>query len=214
MLKTLIFDCDGVMFQSKGANKAYYNNLLTTFGYPPMTQQELEFVHIHKVADSIAHIFRNHHETSLEEVHLLCKKTSYTPFLKYMKMEPDLIPFLEAVQSHYNLAIATNRTNTMNDLLTTFSLNEYFGKVMTAANSKKTKPAPDPLLQIIAHFNCEITEAVFIGDSSIDEETAKNCGMRFVSFRNKALTADLHIDNFMELQKHLPSFDEGNLKDR
>ncbi len=207
MLKTLIFDCDGVMFQSRGANKAYYNNLLEAFGYPPMNEDELEFVHVHKVADSIAHIFRNHQNTSLEEVRLFCKTTSYTPFLKYMEIEPDLIPFLETTQSRYNLAIATNRTNTMHDLLTTFSLNNYFGKVMTAANSKKTKPAPDPLLEIIAYFNCEITEAVFIGDSTIDEETAKNCGMRFISFRNKALRADLHINNFMELQKHLPSFD-------
>ena len=93
------------------------------------------------------YIFRNHPEQDLGEVHEYRGQVSYHPFLKYMEIEPDLVDFLEQTKNIYNLAIATNRTDTMEALLTEFALTDYFGKVMTAANSRKPKPAADPLLE-------------------------------------------------------------------
>ena len=57
-LKLVIFDCDGVMFDSKDANRKYYNHLLEEFGYPLMDRQEEDYVHSHNVLDSVAYIFR------------------------------------------------------------------------------------------------------------------------------------------------------------
>ena len=59
MLKLIVFDCDGVMFDSKNANRTYYNFLLNHFGLPEMNEEELDFVHMSSVADSIQHIFRD-----------------------------------------------------------------------------------------------------------------------------------------------------------
>lgn len=204
MLKTIILDCDGVMFQSLQANLNYYNRLLTEFGCPVMNDEELEFVHIHNVHDSVIHIFRNHPAVDLEEVHRYRQELSYLPFLKYMEMERDLPEFLETLQENYNLAIATNRTDTMEPLLDEFSLRRYFGKVMTASNSRKPKPAPDPLLEIIEHYGCSIRESVYVGDSIIDEETAKGCGMRFIAFKNNNLTANYHVESFTEILNLIP----------
>ena len=61
-LKLVIFDCDGVMFDSKFANQTYYNYLLEYFQYPPMDEEELEFVHIHNVMESTRHILRHYPE--------------------------------------------------------------------------------------------------------------------------------------------------------
>ena len=61
-LKLVIFDCDGVMFDSKNANKQYYNHILEELGYPPMTAEELDFVHIHNVMRSVKYLLRNHPE--------------------------------------------------------------------------------------------------------------------------------------------------------
>lgn len=199
MLKTIIFDCDGVMFQSREANRRYYNSLLAHFGYPDMDGNELEYVHVHNVTDSVNHIFRNHADQDIREVHLHRQQIAYTPFLKFMEMEPDLIPFLDTVKSRYNLAIATNRTDTMEALLWEFTLQDYFGKVMTASNSRKPKPAPDPLLEIADHFSCSIVECIYIGDSTVDEETANGCGMTLIAFKNRNLNADYHVDSFMEI---------------
>ena len=205
MLKTIILDCDGVMFDSRNANRQFYNFLLAHFGYREMDDNELDFVHIHNVYDSLNHIFRHYPEQQIDEVHAFRKQNSYLPFLRYMDIEPDLTAFLETTESKYNLAIATNRTDTMVPLLKEFGIEHFFQKVMTADNSRRPKPAADPLLEICEHFDCAIEESIYIGDSIVDEETAGNCGMRLIAFKNSDLSATYHVNSFLEILE-LPPF--------
>ncbi len=205
MLKLIIFDCDGVMFDSKFANREYYNQLLAHFKRPAMTAAELEYVHIHNVMDSIHHIFRHYPDQDLQAVHAYRLTLDYTPFLGHMKMEPDLIPFLEITKNQYKLAISTNRTNTMVPILQMFQLENYFGKVMTAENAPRPKPAPDALWEILDYYQYQTDEAIYIGDSIIDREHTTNCGMRLIGFRNPALAAEYHVTTFMEILA-LPPF--------
>jgi beta-phosphoglucomutase-like phosphatase (HAD superfamily) len=206
-LKLVIFDCDGVMFDSKFANQTYYNHLLQHFGYPNMDADELEFIHMHNVNDSTSHIFRHYPDQNLQEVDLFRQKTGYAPFLKHMKMEDDLVEFLEICTPRYQLAVSTNRTNTMEAILEIFKLNDYFVKVMTAENAKRPKPAPDALLEILEHCKCEVDEAIYIGDSIIDREHSSGCGMRLIGFKNENLPAEYHVNSFMEILQ-LPPFQD------
>lgn len=209
-LKLVIFDCDGVMFDSKFANQTYYNHLLQHFGYPKMDEEELEYVHIHNVMESTRHIFRHYPGQSLTDVDTFRQETGYAPFLQYMTMEKDLIQFLDICKPQYQLAVSTNRTNTMEPILDIFQLGTYFTKVMTAENAKRPKPAPDALLEILEHCNCEVGEAIYIGDSIIDRQHSDGCGMRLIAFRNKELAAEYHVTSFMEILD-LPPF-QKNLK--
>jgi len=209
MLKLIVFDCDGVMFDSKNANRTYYNFLLNHFGLPEMNEEELDFVHMSSVADSIQHIFRNYHAISLEEVDQLKAQTGYTPFLKYMSIEPDLIDFLKIVSKKYSLAISTNRSDTMEPLLKSYKLESFFGKVMTAGNAPRPKPAPDALLEILRHYSCEPAETLFIGDTVVDEQHAASCGVDLIAFRNNALNGLYHVSSFMEILE-LPPLKESN----
>jgi len=205
MLKLIIFDCDGVMFDSKFANREYYNQLLAHFERPAMTPDEIEHVHIHNVMDSIRHIFRHYPELDLTEVNTYRQTIDYTPFLDHMRMEPDLVDFLETTRPRYKLAISTNRTNTMLPILRIFQLQDYFDKVMTAENARRPKPAPDALLEILDYCQCHTDEAIYIGDSIIDREHTASCGMRLIGFRNPALPAEYHVNTFMEILE-LPPF--------
>ena len=205
MLRTVILDCDGVMFDSKDANCAYYNHLLATFSCPAMSAAEIEHVHIHNVWESVRHIFRHYPHIDEEAVHRFRLQGDYRPFLNYMRMEPDLLDFLNKTRGRYHLAIATNRTNTMLPILEQFQLTAYFGKVMTAENSRRPKPAPDPLLEILEYFGCPVDEAIYVGDSTIDAESASSCGMRLIAFRNPQLPAAYHVDSFMAILQ-LPPF--------
>lgn len=204
-LKLIVFDCDGVMFDSKKANIKFYNALLTHFNLPPMNNEEIEIVHMQSVNASVAHIFRNAPDIPLDRVHAYREAIGYQPFLQDMKMEADLVPFLEIAGKHYQLAISTNRTNTMLPLLETFGLSHYFGKVVTAHTARRPKPAPDGLLEILEHFQCKSTEAIFIGDSIIDQQHASACDVPLVAFKNRDLDADFHVNSFMELIE-LPPF--------
>jgi HAD superfamily hydrolase (TIGR01549 family) len=204
-LKLIVFDCDGVMFDSKFANREYYNQLLTRFHKPTMSPDEIDYVHIHNVHDSIRHIFRHYPELSLPEINDYRLGIDYTPFLHHMRMEADLVEFLEATRPQYKLAISTNRTNTMAPILKMFQLESYFDKVMTAENARRPKPAPDALLEILDYCQCQAEEAIYIGDSIIDREHSASCGMRLIGFKNPSLPAEYHVTSFMEILE-LPPF--------
>lgn len=206
-LKLVILDCDGVMFSSKEANRHYYNDLLKAFSRPPMTQAELDYVHMHNVSTSVRHVFRNYPEIPQDEIDRLCALTDYSPYLRYMIMEPDLPAFLQDVQKVGYTAISTNRTDTMDKVLDTFHLRNLFDMVVTASNAPRPKPAPDALYMILEHFNLPAESAIYIGDSKLDEEHCAGTGIAFVAFKNPSLKADYYAESFAEVRQ-LPPLQE------
>lgn len=204
MLKLIVFDCDGVLFDSREANRIYYNDLLDAFNHPPMDDQELDFVHSHNVNDSVAHIFEKHPGTDLEAVHRHRQSHSYTPYLSHMVIEPDLKDFLDIVKDHYHLAISTNRTTTMKPLLESYGLTDYFELVVTSMDVENPKPAPDALLKIFSHFNCRPEETIFIGDSAVDQKHTENAGVDLIAFKNRQLHAKFYVDRFLQILELQP----------
>ncbi|MDW7772911.1 MAG: HAD family hydrolase [Desulfobulbaceae bacterium] len=204
MLKLVIFDCDGVLFDSREANRAYYNHLRQQFGCPVMDEEELDFVHAHNVMDSVAHIFRRYPLIAREAVDRYRTELDYTPFLKYMIMEPDLMEFLRIIKPVYHTAISTNRTTTMPLLLDIFGLRPWFEQVVTALDAPRPKPAPDALRMILDNFGVQVKEAIYVGDSEVDREHTRSVGMKMIAFRNQALDAEYHVDNFMAITRLEP----------
>jgi HAD superfamily hydrolase (TIGR01509 family) len=205
MLKLIVFDCDGVMFDSKQANIAFYNHLLDHFAQPLMDTDAEDYVHMSSVASSIDYIFKKAPHIPREQVLQYHLEVGYEPFLKFMKMESDLIDFLEKTQTSYKLAISTNRSNTMIPLLQKYNLENYFGKVVTALTATRPKPAPDGLLEILEHFNCAPSETIFIGDSILDLQQASACGVDLIAFKNRSLSGKYHVESFTEILS-LPPF--------
>ncbi|NLZ18230.1 MAG: HAD family hydrolase [Desulfobulbaceae bacterium] len=206
-LKLVILDCDGVMFSSKEANRHYYNDLLKAFSRPPMSQDELDYVHMHNVATSVQHIFRNYPEIKQEEIGRLCAQTEYAPYLRHMIMEPGLLGFLAEVKERGFTAISTNRTNTMDQVLDTFNLRSYFDLVVTASSAPRPKPAPDALYMILEYFRLPAEAAIYVGDSKLDEQHCKGTGIAFVAFNNPALEAVYYANSFAEVRQ-LPPLQE------
>jgi phosphoglycolate phosphatase-like HAD superfamily hydrolase len=52
----IIFDCDGVMFDSRRANEAFYNYIRSHFGLPPLSPGEVDYVHMATAEDSVNYI--------------------------------------------------------------------------------------------------------------------------------------------------------------
>ncbi len=200
MLKLIVFDCDGVMFDSREANRRYYNDMLAAFSLPPMNEEEFAFVHMHNVTDSVNHIFRHAPPELVTEVHRFRAGLDYTPYLSFMVMEADLIDFLEFAGKHYKLAISTNRTTTMRPLLKTFQLDGYFDKVVTAGDVARSKPAPDALHDILAHFDCSAEQTIYIGDSEVDRQHTEAVGVPLIAFKNPALPAHYHVNTFSQIR--------------
>ena len=203
-LKLIVFDCDGVLFDSREANRRYYNSLLENFGHASMDEDELEYVHTHNAQLSTEHIFRNH-PGELKEAESYRLTVDYTPFLRYMLMERGLKDFLVFARSKYRTAISTNRTTTMPAVLEMSGLGPSFELVVTALDVKHPKPHPEALHKILGHFGLTAEEGVFIGDSGVDSEHAAAVGMRMIAFKNPSLEAKYHAESFEEVAR-LPLF--------
>ena len=80
-LKLVIFDCDGVMFDSKGANLHFYNAVRRHFGHPDMDEEELDYVHMHHVIDSVNHIMR-HWPEEIAAAHDYRQSLDYKQFVR------------------------------------------------------------------------------------------------------------------------------------
>ncbi len=199
MIKLFVFDCDGVMFDSKPANRAYYNHLLLHFGKPVMDEEELEYVHTHSVKDCVSHIFRQHLDISPDKIEAFRSSVDYSRFLDHFAIEPDLVKFLQTVKNDFRLGISTNRSDTMQMLLDHFHLSDFFEKVMTSANARRPKPAPDAMEEILQYFEIKPEETVFIGDSIIDQLHAQASRTHLVAFKNRSLETPYHVDSFMEI---------------
>jgi phosphoglycolate phosphatase len=199
-VKVVIFDCDGVMFDSKRANEAYYNQILKHFNKRAMmNEEECDFVHMHTADESVAYLFRN--DPSLREAaQAYRKKIDYIPFIPHMEMESYLIPFLEYLRPTYNTAISTNRTDTMNHVLSSHGLEGYFDLVVSALDVQRPKPHPESLLKILRYFKITPEKALYIGDSEVDQAASEAAGVPLVAYKNRRLSARYHIEHFKELE--------------
>ena len=197
-LQVVAFDCDGVMFDSQEANRAYYNHVLGHFKLPAMTPEQLAYVHMHTVDESLAYLIRD--QATCDDAHAYRKQLGYLPFLKYMRMEPGLVPLLERLRPRFKTAVATNRTDTMTHVLADNRIDHLFDLVVCALDVRFPKPHPEALIKVIDHFSISPAEAIYVGDSKVDEMAADAAGIPFVAYRNPSLTAKYHIRQLSELE--------------
>ena len=194
----MVFDCDGVMFDTAVANRKYYDEVLQAFGKPKLNAEQFINVHMMTVKNAIDYLFPE--KDDLSDVYDSLKTIGYHKFIQYMSMEKGLKELLVKLKAHgFIRGIATNRTNTMEKVLEDFHLEGYFEVVMTAAKVKKPKPDPEQLLLIIEKFNLQPDEILFIGDSEYDCQAAARAKSKFVAFKNSALTADFNVNSMDEI---------------
>ena len=91
----------------------------------------------------------------------------------------------------------------MDKLLAEFNLDGYFDLVVTSTDVKHPKPHPEGLLKILNHFGLAPHQAIYIGDSQVDELAARAAKMPLAAYRNRELEADFYIDNLGELEQLL-----------
>jgi HAD superfamily hydrolase (TIGR01509 family) len=163
-----------------------------------MDADQLLFVHAHTVQQALERLFED--EAIRQAADDFRRTIDYSGFLKHLQMEAHLIELLDWMRGRYKTAIATNRTNTMSHLLREFGLADRFDLVVTSLDVERPKPFPDPLLKILAQFKAAPHQSLFVGDSEVDERTARAARVPFVAYRNPSLPADHHIQSLKDLR--------------
>ena len=91
----------------------------------------------------------------------------------------------------------------MGRVLEEHGLKGCFDLVISCLDVKHPKPAPDALFKILEHFGVSAQEAVYIGDSNIDDQTAKAAKVPFIAYKNRSLKADYYVEHFKEIEVFL-----------
>ena len=202
-IRCVIYDCDGVLFDSLEANTKLYNDLCSMVGRGPLREEEIQYVHTHTVFEAIRFIFGKENDLEKKALEILKqKKIDLKNYVSYLKMEPHLVEVLEKLKEKGILrVINTNRTTSMKYIMERFNLSPYFEMVVTALDVKDPKPHPESIEKILREFNLNKEEAVFVGDSDVDQQTAESSGVRFIAYKNREIANDLFIDDHFDLLK-------------
>jgi HAD superfamily hydrolase (TIGR01509 family) len=96
-------------------------------------------------------------------------------------------------------AVNTNRTTSMKYILERFHLEPFFDMVVTALDVTRPKPDPESIEKIVQKFNLNKEETVFIGDSEVDQQTARSAGIKFISYKNREISNEAFIGDHLDL---------------
>ena len=199
-LKGVIFDCDGVMLDSRAGNNAFYNSVLACLGLPPMNREQENYVYMATVGQSLRHIVPQALHGEIDRV--VREEVSYErDIMPLLRLMPGFAELSANLHSHgLRQAIATNRSaEGMQRVLDFFALPPYFEPVITASDAAP-KPSPEGALRICAAWDVTPEQVLFVGDSPNDEQAAHAAGMAFAAFDNNTLAGELHAADHAALR--------------
>ncbi|MBA4416654.1 MAG: beta-phosphoglucomutase [Syntrophus sp. (in: bacteria)] len=203
-IECVIYDCDGVMFDSLNANERLYNKIATSTGRHPLTPEELQYCHTHTVNESISHLFRFHKDLEIKAIDYWKNSINFQEFIVYLIMEPHLVETLAILKERgIKRAVSTNRTSSMPHIMEKFGLWPYFDMVVTALDVKNPKPHPESVEKILDALKVDREKTLFLGDSAIDRETALAGGVQFISYKNDSIAVDGLIHDHLDLLNFL-----------
>ncbi|MCF8103970.1 MAG: HAD family hydrolase [Desulfohalobiaceae bacterium] len=200
-VRGVVFDCDGVLIDSREANVRFYGLILEQLGLSPMSLQDEDFVHSHTVQESLAHLVP---EELLDSADRARKNITYRQVIRFISLEQGIREYLNCLRrAGIPCAVNTNRTDTMDMILEQFGLGSYFHPVVTSRDVNRPKPHPESLRLILDSWGLTPEQVVFIGDSLVDEQAARGAGTLFWSYKNENLSADRYVFDYHEMIREL-----------
>lgn len=179
MLDLVIFDADGVLFESAESNMAYYNAIFAEIGEPPLSPDE-ERACIFLAAMQVFELRADEDAAKLARMREIARTIDFAPFFKLLRQPFELRPFLLELKRRYRVALATNRSATTAGLIEHLGLGGVFDAVASARDKVRPKPAPDIVRLCLERAGVAPERAVYVGDSQIDVEAASGAGAHFL----------------------------------
>lgn len=179
MLELVIFDADGVLFDSVESNTAYYNAIFAAIGEPPLSPDE-ERACIFLAAMTVFELRASEDAAKLARMREVARTIDFAPFFKLLRPSLELRPFLLELKRRYRVALATNRSATTLGLIEHLGLGGVFDAVASARDKVRPKPAPDIVRLCLDRARVTPERAVYVGDSQINVEAASGAGAHFL----------------------------------
>lgn len=182
MYKMIVFDLDGTLLDTLGDLTNAVNAALKALGYPLRKKEEVRTFVGNGAAKLLERASGEQGEAKRELLEYF--KKYYGEHCKdETKPYDGILSLLNSLtEQGKTLAVVSNKPDYAVKTLT----EEYFSGYMQAAIGEneptvRKKPAPDSLLAVMDSAGVNREETLYVGDSEVDIQTAKNAGVRCVS---------------------------------
>lgn len=176
----MIFDCDGVLFDSHRANVGYYNAIRDRLGLAPMDATWERACHFLAASQLFDEMF-GPDPGRRAEVRAVAREVDYAPFYALMEPAPGLHAVLERLAGRHRLAMATNRGSTAAEVVRRFGLDRWLEAAVGVLDVARPKPHPDVIETCLARLGVAPGHAVYVGDAESDLAAARSAGVHFVA---------------------------------
>ena len=203
-MTAILFDLDGTLLNTLDDLADAVNVALTQFGCPARTTDEVrQFVG--NGAERLIHLALPGKTDDPEVSQVLAFFKDYYAAHSQIKTRPydGVLEALAAVKEEFPVAIVSNKPDEAVKIL----CGQYFGDVYAIGQSSDLprKPAPDMVWRAMKAIGAD--RCIYVGDSEVDVQTAKNAGVPCLSvlwgFRDQDVLLDAGADRFCEDPKDL-----------
>ena len=212
-IDTVIFDLDGTLINSLEDLRVSVNYALFGFKYP---KQTLDMVR-RNVGNGIEKLIERSLPDGKDNVNYeVCLEIFKEHYKTHMSVNtkpyPHILETLVALKTRgYKLAVVSNKFDAAVKPL----CQKYFKNLIDVAigqsKDTKKKPAPDTVYIALDELGSTSETSIYVGDSEVDIQTAKNSGMDCISvswgFKTKEFLkqngASVIIDNPLEIFNYI-----------
>lgn len=211
--KAVLFDMDGTVLDTLGDLAAAVNHTLREFSMPECSIAEVAAALGNGAAYLIAHTVPDGTPKELTDKVLAAYAPYYDAHCDILTGPYDgIVPLMQKLRERgVKLAVISNKQDTAVKPLA----EKYFPGLLEIAVGEsaevRRKPNPDAVLAALRHIGVEREDAIYVGDTEVDLQTARNAGMECASvdwgFRTREQLVEIgaeHIfDTVQELEEYL-----------
>lgn len=209
MLKAVIFDLDGTILDTLDDLTASVNFALTKNNLPQRTLEEVRSFVGNGIRLLIERSVPAKTEKSIVDSCFDDFKAHYKSNSAVLTKPYNGIPSL--INDLRNIGIKTAVVSNKADFAVQTLVEKYFPGLFDYSVGEKEgvrrKPYPDSVFCAVKALGVEVDECIYVGDSDVDIETARNAKMKCIAvtwgFRDRTFLQELNSDYIADMPKEI-----------
>jgi phosphoglycolate phosphatase len=182
MIKAVLFDMDGTVLNTLEDIKNSVNFALNQFHLPLKSDQEIKLAVGNGAYTLIERVVpKTFHKDKIKEVFKVYQDYYDKHSNDHTGPYPGILELLKKLKEmHLKIGVVSNKFEYLVKELNISMFDQLFDVSIGEVKGIPIKPEPDMIYKALDILNISKNEAVFLGDTSTDIQTAKNAGLKSI----------------------------------